>query len=611
MSPLVLAGSIGLVGFLVTALVTPLVRRAAISGGLVRGVQADRWHSQATPAVGGIGIFVGFGSAVAVAYALDPATARDMAVRPEQAVLPLTPWSGLVAASGVAFVVGLVDDLLQLRPLPKLVGQVAAASILLLSGIGVWLTGWYPADAVITMFWFVGITNALNLLDNMDGLAAGTAGIAGLYLALIFYLHGAFGLGVLALGFSAALLGFLVHNYPPAKIFMGDSGSLFLGLFLAGLALAPAAGLSRSLASVLAAPVLILGVPILDTTLVTIGRMLEGRPVSQGGRDHTSHRFVSLGLSEKRTVWLLWALAAAGGAVGVMLRSAERGTALLLGGIVVGVLTLVGGYLLTVRLRELDTSDAGAGMSPYRFLLETHRRYPVFSFALDAVWIVLAYYGAYLIRWDPAELPAELPYLQRTLVMYAGIKLVAFVLAGVYAAYLPAFGLYDAVRVVRANVLATLLAVVTLFALDRVGLSRGVVAIDFLLCTGLTLGARFSFRLLEGTTRRWGVTGKAVVVVGSEGDVELAVRHLDRIDEPRLRPVAVVTPRARPGQSVLVGLPCFGGDHAISRALEVTGAQGVVLTGGGGGQKECPEDPLPPGVFSYRFEVSLRPEGGD
>ncbi len=288
----------------------------------------------------------------------------------------------------------------------------------------------------------------------MDGLAAGVAAIAGAYLTLLFVLEDASGLAILSLGFVAALLGFLAHNYPPARIFMGDSGSHFLGLFLAGLALAPGSGLSRSLAAVIAAPVLILGVPILDTTLVTVGRVLEGRPLSQGGRDHTSHRFVALGLPEKHTLWLLWTMAAAGGAIGVLLRSAERGTALLLGGMLVGVLVLMGGYLLAVRFRSLD-EEGVEGLSLYRFLVTSQERYPVLALLMDGVWVVLAYYAAYLIRWESGELAAELPYFQRTVLIWLGAKLLAFVLSGAYSTPWRSFGLYDALRILRANLMGT------------------------------------------------------------------------------------------------------------------------------------------------------------
>ena len=625
MSPILLAGIVAGLALVLTAALTPVVRGAAIAGGMVRKVRADRWHSRPTPAIGGVAIFLGFGLAVGIGFVLDPNALQGLTVRPAQAVLPLTTWEGLILGATLAFLVGLLDDFVHLSPLTKLAGQTAAALVLLLSGIGVWLTGVYAVDAVISLAWFVGLTNALNLLDNMDGLAAGTAAIAGAYLAIVFFLEGSLGLAILSFGFSAALVGFLAHNYPPARIFMGDSGSLFLGLFLAGIALAPAPGLSRSLAAVLAAPVLILGVPILDTTLVTIGRILEGRPVSQGGKDHTSHRFVALGMAEKPTLWLLWGMAAAGGSIGLLLRSAERGTALLLGGVLVGMVTLVGAYLLAVRYRALgaavmaEEGEAGAtsegagtaGLSLYRFVIESQRRYPVAALFLDGVWISLAYYAAYLIRWEPSELAAELPYFQSTVVLYVGMKLLVFMASGIYGTPWVTFGLYDTLRVLRANFLGTLLAAAVLILVDRVGLSRGVVAIDLLVCSLLTIGARFSFRLLEGTTRRFSHEGTPVVILAEVEDAELAVRQLPRVGSPRLRPVAVAAPGAGVARASLGALPLFGGQAALRHALHGSKANAVLLVardGADGGLRSALKHHLETegGVDAWALEVTVR-----
>ncbi len=614
MSPILLAGIVAGLALVLTAVLTPVVRGAAMAGGMVRQVQSDRWHRSPTPAIGGVAIFLGFGLAVGIGYVLDPNGVQGLMARPSQAVLPLSTWEGLVLGATVAFLVGLVDDFVHLPPVPKLLGQVVAALILLLSGIGVWLTGVYAVDAAISLLWFVALTNALNLLDNMDGLAAGTAAIAGAYLAVLFFLEGALGLAILSCGFSAALVGFLAHNYPPARIFMGDSGSLFLGLFLAGLALAPAPGLSRSLAAVLAAPVLLLGVPILDTTLVTVGRILEGRPVSQGGKDHTSHRFVALGMGEKPTLWLLWWMAAVGGLIGLLLRSAERGTALLLGGVLVGMVTLVGAYLLAVRFRALE-SGGGEGLSLYRFVMESQRRYPVAALFLDGVWVTLAYYAAYLIRWDPAELPAELPYFQSTVVLFVGMKMLAFMASGIYGTPWATFGLYDALKMLRANLVGALLATGLLFLVERLGLSRGVVAIDLLVASLLTVGARFSFRLLEGTTRSFSHEGTPVVVLAEVEDAEMAVRQLPRLGEPRLRPVAVASPAAAVARSSLGALPLFGGQAALRHALAATKANAVLLVSrdgsdGHGGSALQRHLETEGGVDAYRLEVTLRKLGG-
>jgi UDP-GlcNAc:undecaprenyl-phosphate GlcNAc-1-phosphate transferase len=239
----------------------------------------DRWHVRPTLNVGGVAIFLGFFIALAVEMLLVPG---DLSIREvsARAVVPLTHRDGLLLAAVVIFAIGLIDDLVHLRPSYKLVGQLAAASVLLMSGIGLWLTGSYIVDVMVSLFWFVGITNALNLLDNMDGLAGGVGAIAASFLGVNFLLAGDPGLAGVAFAFSGALVGFLVHNYPPARIFMGDSGSLFTGLLLAGLALSPAPGLSRSLFSVVVVPAIVLAVPILDMTFVTVTRLLEGRSVA-------------------------------------------------------------------------------------------------------------------------------------------------------------------------------------------------------------------------------------------------------------------------------------------------------------------------------------------
>ena len=297
-------GIVAAISLLMTAFLTPLVRGAALGAGLVRQARTDRWHRRPTPAIGGVAIYAGFGVALGVGLLLAPGE-MDLGGRSAHALIPWSTRDGLLAAGTLIFLLGLIDDIVALKPMQKLVGQIVAAAVLVLSGVGVWATGSYVVDVTLSVMWFVAISNATNLLDNMDGLAAGTAAIAGTYLSLMFYLEGQTGLLLLSMAFVGSLLGFLAHNYPPARIFMGDSGSLFLGLFLAGLSLSPAPGLSRSLFAVIAVPALILAIPILDTTLVTIGRLLEGRPISQGGKDHTSHRLVALGASEERTLWVL------------------------------------------------------------------------------------------------------------------------------------------------------------------------------------------------------------------------------------------------------------------------------------------------------------------
>ena len=193
------AGIVAAVALVLTAVLTPLVRGAAMGAGLVRQATGDRWHQRPTPAIGGVAIYVGFGVALGVGYLLAPAAVDPLGTRAANALLPGSPRDGLLAAGTLIFLVGLVDDLVALKPLQKLAGQVAAAAVLVLAGIGVWATGSYVADVTLSILWFVAIANAVNLLDNMDGLAAGTAAIAAGYLSLLFFLEGQTGLLLLSL----------------------------------------------------------------------------------------------------------------------------------------------------------------------------------------------------------------------------------------------------------------------------------------------------------------------------------------------------------------------------------------------------------------------------
>jgi len=225
--------------------------------------------------------------------------------------------------AGLMFGTGFVDDVLTLKPSTKLIAQISLASVLLFFDYRLNWVQSTTIDLLLTLVWIVGLTNAFNLIDNMDGLCAGIALVAGTA-PLIDLLPGATGTrAFFEVRYLAILLGatagFLIYNLHPASIFMGDSGSLLLGFSFAAVTLSTghqAPGRSDVL-SIVAAPVLVLLIPIFDTALVTVSRSLVGRRADQGGRDHSSHRLVAIGLSERRAVAFLWTLAAVGGVLGI------------------------------------------------------------------------------------------------------------------------------------------------------------------------------------------------------------------------------------------------------------------------------------------------------
>jgi UDP-GlcNAc:undecaprenyl-phosphate/decaprenyl-phosphate GlcNAc-1-phosphate transferase len=256
----------------------------------------DRWHHQVTPVTGGVALFGAF------AVVLIPSFASGAV---DRRYLPL------VLGAAAAFLLGLWDDVKPIDAQTKLAGQVLIALFVAAAGLHPdWLPTWVGIPVACLIF--VGSMNSFNLLDNMDGLAAGTAAIAAIGLALVAGLVPGSGSSVVAAALAGACLGFLPFNYRPrrpAALFMGDSGSHMLGFTLGGLALLASPGGAGGAAAAVAAPLLILALPVLDTVLVMLVRFAEGRQVWQGGRDHSSHRLVYHGISERRAVALLLGIA--------------------------------------------------------------------------------------------------------------------------------------------------------------------------------------------------------------------------------------------------------------------------------------------------------------
>lgn len=280
---------------------TPATRWLARRWGAVAQPGIRRVHRSPVPLLGGIALYVG------VTLAFVVFGQRDW----------LTEGIGILGGATLMFLTGLWDDRFGLPPRVKFGANIVAGLFLIGFGVQVQLFGFWPLDWAITLLWVVGITNAVNLMDNMDGLAAGITATGA---AVFFGMAATQGQGLVA-SLAAALfgsaLGFLFYNFAPAVSFMGDAGAYPLGFLLAALAI-KLEFRTLPLASTWMAPILVLGVLIFDTTLVTVSRIRRGLPVSQGGSDHTSHRLVQLGLSRPRAVMTLYVAALALGAIATL-----------------------------------------------------------------------------------------------------------------------------------------------------------------------------------------------------------------------------------------------------------------------------------------------------
>ncbi len=303
---------------IVAAGATPLARRVAGRWGFVDRPGVRKVHHTTIPRLGGAAIYLAFIVALL-------AFGRLFYIRQIAGI-----FLGATLVSGL----GLWDDRRSLMPWTKLAGQVLAAGILVLSGVQVQAAHHPVLNVLLTLVWVVGITNASNLLDNMDGLAAGSAATAATFFLLLAAMSGQYLVGMLAAGLLGACLGFLIYNVNPASVFMGDSGSLFLGFVLAAVGIKLRFPANVDFVTWMV-PVLVLGLPIFDTTLVFVSRLRRGlNPLTTPGKDHTSHRLVALGYSQREAVLILCLISGACGVLATFVTQASVAEGYAVGGLV-------------------------------------------------------------------------------------------------------------------------------------------------------------------------------------------------------------------------------------------------------------------------------------
>lgn len=553
-----------ILSFVAALVTTYAVRKAAYAFGFVAKPKTDRWHKRPTAMLGGVAIFI----VTALIYAwLVPKTSKSLVV---------------LAGSSILFIVGLIDDILQIKPYQKLIGQFTGVAVVIGFGLVLPWTDSEILNIAITCFWLIGITNAINLLDNMDGLSAGTAAIAAISLALGFAASGQTAELIFLSAFIGALAGFLVFNFNPASIFMGDCGSMFVGFLLASsVLLTEAGGRSRSLVSILAVPALILFVPIFDTTLVTVLRKIWGRKASQGGRDHTSHRLVALGLSERNAVLLLYGLAIVAGIISLLVRELEPTQSIALIVLFTLILTLIGVYLSKVKVyEEQNEEQALQNKAVFGFLLNLSHKRRVFEVILDAALITLAYYASYVLIFGAFEDSENWDLFIKSLPILIGLKLFAFLAVGVYRGIWRYTGIRDSVTFVKAVALGSILSVLGLLLLYRFeSFSRAVFIVDGLLLLTALSGSRMAFRLIRQLlpTAMSGDERKVLIYGAGDGG-EMVLRELKNNPSWQYKPVGFLDDDPLKKGKVIHGMKVYGGNGSLENICRENGVQEILLS---------------------------------
>ena len=547
-----------LTAFALTAALTPLMSLFSRRIGFVARPREDRWHNRPVALLGGVAIFAAFAGAFILFV---PAT---------------RPALGVMAGAALMFALGLVDDIINLSPQVKIVVQIAGAVVALSFGVSIRVSSAPILSIPLTVLWLVVVTNAFNILDNIDGLAAGVALVSSLSLfaqALIDGLPLTAALSAIAAG---AALGFLLFNFHPARSFMGDSGSLTLGFLLASLSILEMRKAAANLIVALIVPLTILIVPLFDVTLVAFSRIREGKSPFRGGADHSSHRLVFLGLSERRAVLVLMGVSAAAGAGSILL--ARMGP---LAASVIFLIVLTGALFFGVFLNQSGPPETRIRnfyvKNPVLYQVLWFKK-QVLQILVDMVLVTAAFAGAFLLIYEGGIGAARLALIERALPAVIGLKMASFAIFGLYRGDWRFMGLYEFIGVLKATIVGSLaVAVAGPLVFPFQGTSRAVFVVDFLETLVFVGGVRLLLRLFSeyfDSLRRLGAGagGLPVLIVGVGPVGDMAVREMKHNAALKYRPVGFIDDNPRMRGTKIHGVPVLG-DR--SRIPEIAAKRGV------------------------------------
>lgn len=548
----------------------PIIRRVSWRLGCVSHPREDRWHRQPTPTLGGIAIYLSFLIGVLLSWKVMGDTV-------------VIPW-GLILGSNAMFILGLYDDLKHITPSAKLVGQILIATFVVYLGyITHFFTPKIPnailaqiPNILLTYIWLVGITNAINLLDNMDGLAGGIGLITAIFLSYFYWKGQDTASFLITASLAGGILGFLVFNFPPASIFMGDSGSLFIGFTLAILAIARQPQASNVFA-VLGVPTLMFLLPILDTTLVTITRILRGQSPIQGGRDHTSHRLIAFGLSERQTLLVLYAVAISSGMAGIAIETLDYWLSLVLVPLLVLTLAILAAYL--GRIKVVPSSSTLQGGLITRLMVDLTFKKRSLEIVLDFFLIGFTYYLAFWTYSGLSMTDQKFGFYLDSLPIALAATYSSFFYFKVYRGVWRYVGVDDLLRYLKAALGSMVLAGLGIFLFLKTTVPGAVFMLYFMyLFLGLA-ASRSSFKILDqvyGHKPR--STEERVLILGAGDAGEMAVRWILMNPQFGYRPIGFLDDDPYNAGREIHGVGILGGFDQLEDIIREKQIDGVVVT---------------------------------
>jgi UDP-GlcNAc:undecaprenyl-phosphate GlcNAc-1-phosphate transferase len=574
-------------------LLTPAAAALARRVGAVDEPEQRRVHTGRIPRLGGLAVLAAFVGAIGFAFVAD------------RLLLDIFwgnkwPWGWLLGGALVVAACGAADDVWTLGPVSKLCFQVVAGSMVLASGYGITLVtnplgggsiGLGVLAIPLTILWVVGITNAFNLIDGLDGLAVGVALIASATLFLVSLAAGRVDVALLAVTLAGALAGFLYYNFNPASVFLGDCGSLLVGYVLSVLSIQ--ASQKGATAVIILVPLLALGLPIMDALLSMIRRLLRAlhvvRPDAEhneyrflvlgptslfrADRDHIHHRLLALGLTHRRAVLLLYCVCLVLSVLAFLAVSVRgANTAIMVA--CVAAASYVG--VRKLGYREVEVLRRGTLLPLFELPVFSRR---LFHACVDAGFIAAAYTAALAVTSLGAWDEAVREYLLRSVIVVVTVKLGVFLAVGLYQRAFRYTGATDIIALVRAVLLAQLAGVVAVEVLY--GFPREPVAtwlLDGYFTATFVIGARVSFKLLEVLAQESKEAGLPVLIYGSGSGGAALLREIEQ--NPRLgyRPVGFVDDAVSLRGRVINGVPVLGNIDDLERLIPDHGVREVIVS---------------------------------
>ena len=576
---------------LVLALViTPLVIRFAKKIGAMDQPNERKVHKFPIPRLGGLAIYASFFLSLVLYIYIDPGLHPFSMTHLHAGVM-------LAVSLTIVLILGIWDDLRQLTPGLKFFFQCLAAAIVYVAGFRITFVTHPFNQSVLdlgifnfpaTILWIVGITNAFNLIDGLDGLASGVAFIVSLTICMISFMKQDMPTAMTALLLAGAILGFLRYNFNGAKIFLGDSGSLFLGFSLAILSMQSST--KGSTAFSILVPMLALGLPIMDT-LLSMGRRLlrsifpeqeESKSFVKKlvtmflpDRGHIHHQLIARGLSHRTVVLVLYVVSCIFGAMAFLVTVSNNfyTIPILIG---IGIAMVIG--LSQLRYKEMAILRNGVFLPIYEWPFMNSN---VFQGFLDLAFTVLAFVTAYYVAMK-SQIPIvyDSQFL-KSCMLVAGIQLSVLYTGGLYKGTFRQLGMSDVLKILQTVILSVIITwIVFAFLPNSWNITNiTILTLDFYFLLSLVMGARISFHVLNYLSRRDQCDGKRkALIYGADSDSMLTIQKMLHDERMNLCPIGFLDDDPKLQGKRLNGYPIFGGHWKLERLLQTMKIEEIVIS---------------------------------